>query len=90
MLLGDPVVKTVTQEKLDKAHSTVKEIMKLILKTDEPIELDHTDLQCKHCFLGHLSMTFTSMVPFLKGLHLTIDSWRTQRDGEGWKIPDKE
>ena len=89
-ILGDLLVKTVTQEKWDKARSIVNEIMELILETDEPVELDHKDLERKRGFLVHLSMTFTSMVPFLKGLHLTIDSWRTQRDSEGWKIPDKE
>jgi hypothetical protein len=26
------------------------------------------------------------MVPFLKGLHLTIDKWRPDRDREGWKL----
>jgi hypothetical protein len=35
-------------------------------------------------------MTFPSFIPFLKGLHLTINSWRGQRDGEGWKMTNKE
>jgi hypothetical protein len=26
------------------------------------------------------------VVPYLKGLHLTIDSWRPGRDAEGWKV----
>jgi hypothetical protein len=26
------------------------------------------------------------MVPFLKGLHLTIDNWRPEWYGEGWKL----
>jgi hypothetical protein len=25
------------------------------------------------------------MLPYLKGLHLTIDSWRGNRDEEGWR-----
>jgi hypothetical protein len=25
------------------------------------------------------------MVPYLKGLHLTIDSWRSKRDPDGWR-----
>mmetsp|Transcript_6949 Transcript_6949/g.10556 ORF Transcript_6949/g.10556 Transcript_6949/m.10556 type:complete len:98 (+) Transcript_6949:1891-2184(+) len=26
------------------------------------------------------------MVPFLKGLHLTLDSWREDRDEDGWRL----
>ncbi|KAI2492587.1 hypothetical protein MHU86_21971 [Fragilaria crotonensis] len=30
------------------------------------------------------------MVPYLKGLHLTLDFWRGGRDNEGWKIIGRE
>ena len=30
------------------------------------------------------------MVPYLKGLHLTIDAWRPNRDFEGWKLVGRE
>ena len=30
------------------------------------------------------------MKPYLKGLHITIDSWRMGRDEEGYRIPVKE
>jgi hypothetical protein len=26
------------------------------------------------------------MIPYLKGLHLTIDGWRVNRDAEGWRV----
>ena len=29
------------------------------------------------------------MNPYLKGVHLTIDSWRDYRDEEGWKLRGK-
>jgi hypothetical protein len=28
--------------------------------------------------------------PYLKGLHLTIDSWQARRDSEGWKMARQE
>lgn len=37
-------------------------------------------------FLVYVSRTYQSMVPFLKGLHLTIDAWRGDRDEDGWRI----
>ena len=35
-------------------------------------------------FLVYVSMTYTSMVPYLKGIYLTLNSWREGRDREGW------
>jgi hypothetical protein len=35
-------------------------------------------------------MTFSSIIPFLKGMHLTIDSWRPMQDDDGWKLLNKE
>jgi hypothetical protein len=26
------------------------------------------------------------MVPYLKGLHLTLETWQSKRDDDGWKI----
>ncbi|KAL7576958.1 hypothetical protein ACA910_006714 [Epithemia clementina (nom. ined.)] len=30
------------------------------------------------------------MVPYLKGLHLTLESWREDRDEDGWKMTPRE
>ena len=30
------------------------------------------------------------MVPYMKGFHNTIDSWRANRDGDGWKLRPKK
>jgi hypothetical protein len=37
-------------------------------------------------FLVYFCRTYSSFVPFLKGIHLTLDSWRKNRDIEGWKV----
>jgi hypothetical protein len=37
-------------------------------------------------FLVYVSRTYTSMVPYLKGIHLSLDSWRPDRDEDGWRI----
>jgi hypothetical protein len=36
-------------------------------------------------FLVYIARAFPSLVPYLKGIHLTLDSWREGRDREGWK-----
>ncbi|KAL7567919.1 hypothetical protein ACA910_019632 [Epithemia clementina (nom. ined.)] len=30
------------------------------------------------------------MTPYLKGIHLTLESWRSDRDHEGWKLTPGE
>jgi hypothetical protein len=36
-------------------------------------------------FMVYVSMTYTSLIPYLKGIYLTLNSWRPDRDKEGWK-----
>ena len=49
-------------------------------------QLNHKDMERGRGFLVYLSRTYTSIVPYLKGIHLTIDSWRGGRDEDGWKL----
>lgn len=37
-------------------------------------------------FMNYVSRTYRWVVPYIKGLHLTIDSRREVRDSEGWKV----
>jgi len=36
-------------------------------------------------FLGYVGFTYSMMVPYFKGLHLTLNGWRPNRDTHGWK-----
>ena len=36
-------------------------------------------------FIVYVSMTYTTLIPYLKGIYLTLNSWRSDRDKEGWK-----
>jgi hypothetical protein len=38
-------------------------------------------------FVVYVSMTYKSPVPYLKGIYLTLNSWRPDRDEFGWGIP---
>ena len=33
----------------------------------------------------HLAMMYDILAPYLKGLHLTLDGWRMDRNKDGWK-----
>ena len=47
--------------------------------------LEFKDLESGRGFLVYLGRSYPSIVPYLKGIHLTLDSWRKHRDKEGWK-----
>jgi hypothetical protein len=38
----------------------------------------------------HLQRVYPTIAPYLKGIHLTLDSWRPGRDADGWVDPDWE
>ena len=79
---GRVVVKT-SQEKWDKTKEQLKWIVENI---DNWEGMDYKMLLSIRGFLVYVSRTYTSMVPYLKGLHSTIDSWRAGRNSRGFKI----
>jgi hypothetical protein len=66
----------------------VDELIGSFSKEESPW-MNHKDLERKLGFLGHLAMCYASLVPFMKGFHLRIDSWRPKRPTSGWKMGDK-
>ena len=48
--------------------------------------LPHKQSERIRGFLIYVSRTYKSIVPFLKGLHLTLDFWRPNRDDDGWRV----
>ena len=41
-------------------------------------------------FLVYVSQTYTSFVPYLKGIYLTLNSWRPGRNSDGWPLTEYE
>jgi hypothetical protein len=59
------------------------------LMNDESM-IDFKTLESYRGFLIYISRTYPSITPYLKGIHLTLDSWRLWRDDEAWKLPLSE
>lgn len=38
----------------------------------------------------YVSRTYPSIVPYLKGIHQTLDGWREGRDNDGWRLTHAE
>jgi len=78
----------VSDEKWLKAQSYLKRWLFDIaecIRLNTPPVLDFKDLERGRGFLVYLSRTYPSIVPYLKGIHLSIDCWRPNRDKDGWK-----
>jgi hypothetical protein len=79
------VFASVSQERWDKAKSILDEMWKTLL--DKEGRFNHKQLLSQRGFLIYVARAFPGMRPYLKGIHLTVDSWRDGRDEEGWKDP---
>jgi hypothetical protein len=75
------------QTKWEKAQAIISDLSQ---KLSQSTSLNHKDLEQKRGFLVHLQRTYPGITPFLKGIHLTLDSWRPGRNVEGWKMDNYE
>jgi hypothetical protein len=73
----------VSDQKWSKAKLFISELTQLL---EEGSAINHKFLERGRGFMVYFCRTYTSMTPYLKGIHLTLDSWRQGRDGDGWKV----
>ena len=74
-----------SQEKWDRAKGIIAKWKDTLL--DKGCYLNRKELEKDRGFLVHLRMVYPSITPYLKGLHLTLEMWRPDRDSQGWKLP---
>jgi hypothetical protein len=85
------ITKTVSQEKWDKGREMIKRRVSQLRSTEDARPfLDRKELERETGFMNHLSMTFETMIPYLKGFYLTLNSWREGRDENDWKLSTKQ
>ena len=82
---GKGLFVTCSQEKWDKPKEIVSRRYREVIK-DEADSLDHKNLERDVGFLVHLSRTFSSIFPYLRGIYNTLNGWRKGRDHDGWKL----
>ncbi len=85
----DGVYVRVSDEKWEKCRRYIGEIIAELAGSPNET-LDFKSLEKKRGFLIYVTRTYPAMVPYLKGFHQTLDSWRANRDEEGWKLTPKE
>jgi hypothetical protein len=90
------VKKMVTQERWDKTKTKLDWIWRACqgerggdIESACPAEnIPHKKLESIRGFLVYVARTYPTMVPYLKGIHLTLDSWRENRGSDGWPVDD--
>ena len=78
---NEGVALTVTSAKWKKTRSMVEELSEMVRAGPLPRQR----LLEIRGFLIYVARTYKWMNPYIKGLHLTIDGWRADRDAQGWK-----
>ena len=69
----EEILVSVTLSKWNKMKTILNRI-KTMLDNDNIHELDYKQLEKDRGFMVHLAMTYIAINPFLKGIHLTLDS----------------
>jgi hypothetical protein len=85
----DRVIQMITQAKWDKGREILIKLGNEIAESTDG-KVDYKNLERGRGFMIHVSVTYPQVTPFLKGWHLTIDSWRANRQVDGWKMSSKD
>lgn len=57
---------------------------------DKHSEIEFKPLESYRGYLIYIGRTYPAIVPYLKGIHLTLDSWRPWRAEDSWKMSMSE
>lgn len=78
---------TVTQERWVKTKSIIRWISNEMEESDV---IEFKQLERYRGFLIYVARTYPMLIPYLKGIHLTLDSWRPWQREDGWKLTNSE
>jgi hypothetical protein len=80
---GDTVDITVAQDRWDKAKKMLCWMRTVITSSDS---IEHKLLESYRGYLIYLCRTYPAINPYLKGIHLTLDSWCPWHKDDGWRM----
>ena len=76
------VYKRVSQDRWDKTRMFLQKIGAWV--DADSTQIPRKDLERIRGFLVYVATTYSVLTPYLRGIHLTLDSWRPNRDSDGW------
>ena len=65
-------------------------ILWFIQELGEDGMLDFKELERDRGYLVYISRTYRAMVPYLKCIHQMLDSWKSGRNKDGWKLSPED
>jgi hypothetical protein len=77
----------VSEAKWLKTKHWIKWMLESLTQSDM---IDFKELERCRGFLIYVSRTYKPFVPYLRGIHKTIDNWRPYRDADGWKMNESQ
>ncbi|KAL7558570.1 hypothetical protein ACA910_013096 [Epithemia clementina (nom. ined.)] len=83
------ICKTTTQEKWENGNARLEKYVEAFHEKAYPC-FDFKTMRSDVGFFVHQAMTYSCIMPFLKGFFLTMNMCRGKRDKEGWKMSKKE
>ena len=83
----DGVFGLVSDEKWDKMKQQLSELEEMV--NQHPNMLSRKWIEQIRGFMNYIAQTYRYMIPYLNGLHMTLDGWRPGRDNEGWNRKSK-
>jgi len=78
------IVVLTSQEKWDRLKAICQKWWARLRNGDR--EVNHKEMQSDRGFLVYVTQAYPALKPYLKGFHLTLETWRGGRDKEGWKL----
>lgn len=87
IITADELYATTTQAKWEKGKGLINSWLK---SSEETGLVNYKELESGRGFLIHLGRTYPMMVPYFKGIHHLLESWRAGRDVDGWRLNNKE
>jgi hypothetical protein len=81
---GEGVYLLVSQEKWDKVKVLLTEVINMWEMSKN--NMSRKRLEQIRFFFNYVCQTYRFMTPYLIGFHMTIDSWRLNRNSEGWRF----
>ena len=61
-------------------------ILRITKELGEGSNIDFKELETDRGFLVNISRTYRAMVSYLKVIHQALDSWRSGKSKDGWKL----
>ena len=76
-----------SEDKWNKMKTIVPKWLDLVVSGET--ELCHAELISDRDFLLYATQTYPAMIPYLKGLHLSAETWRENQYKEGYKLKEE-